>query len=94
MKIFESPLTGRRFALSSLAAIILSFLFPLTGLAQPPPTRATLRVTAHDASARPVASVLAQLKLKGTAASTAPTNEQGEAEFTNLAPGIYELMVS
>lgn len=38
--------------------------------------------------------MLAQLKLKGTAASTAPTNEQGEAEFTNLAPGIYELMVS
>jgi hypothetical protein len=79
--------------LLSFAAIGLSLLLCGAGFAQQ--TRAgVIRVTASDESDKPVAGVLVEVKLKGTVTATAVTNEKGEAEFANLSPGSYEVVVS
>ncbi|HXG91998.1 MAG TPA: carboxypeptidase regulatory-like domain-containing protein [Blastocatellia bacterium] len=54
---------------------------------------ATLRVTVYDESEKPVAGVVAHLKLKGAVVAMQTTNEQGKAEFTNLEPGTYDISV-
>ena len=75
-----------------LLAIALTLLFSISTFAQ---TRAgSIRVTAFDESEKPVAAVLVELKLKGSVVATTPTNEKGEAEFSNLAAGTYEVVVS
>ncbi|MEK6322016.1 MAG: TonB-dependent receptor [Acidobacteriota bacterium] len=51
-------------------------------------------MTALDESDKPVSGVLVELKLKGSLVSTTATNEKGEAEFTQLVAGTYEVAVS
>jgi Carboxypeptidase regulatory-like domain len=79
--------------LSLLCAVSLSLLFSSSVCAQQTRT-AVLRVNASDESDKPVAGALVEAKLKGSVTATATTNEKGEAEFANLAPGTYELVVS
>src|SRR5436190_19540626 len=53
-----------------------------------------IRVTASDESDKPVVGVLVEVKFKGTVSATLVTNDKGEAEFANLVPGSYEVVVS
>ncbi len=52
---------------------------------------AAIRVVTRDEAGKPVASVRLELKRAGAAGGTTVTNENGEAEFANPAPGVYEL---
>src|SRR5690242_6356950 len=75
-----------------LIAIGLCLLLSSVSFAQQ--ARALMRVTTSDATDKPVAGVLVEVKLKGSVAATGITNEKGETEFVNLAPGGYEVVVS
>lgn len=80
-----------------LSAIALTLLLTMSVPASVPPQigrSAVIRVSAFDESDKPVSGVLVEAKLKGSAVATAATNEKGEAEFTKLAPGTYEIVVS
>lgn len=79
--------------LLSLFVIGLFLLSPAAGLAQQV-RPGVIRVSASDESDKPVAGALVEVKLKATVAATAVTNEKGEAEFANLTPGTYEVVVS
>ncbi|HLF84379.1 MAG TPA: carboxypeptidase-like regulatory domain-containing protein, partial [Blastocatellia bacterium] len=76
-----------------LLTIALSLVFLMSVQAQQIRS-AVIRVTAFDESDKPVAGVLVEAKLKGSLVGTTTTNEKGEAEFTTLAPGTYEVVVS
>lgn len=76
-----------------IAVIGLSLVLSGAGFAQR--ARAgVIRVTASDESDKPLAGVLVEVKLKGSVAASAVTNEKGEAEFPNFAPGTYDVVVS
>ncbi len=76
-----------------LFAIIL--LLPFLISAQARQIRsAIIRVTAFDESDQPVSGVLVEVKKGGSVVGTTTTNEKGSAEFTTLAPGAYEVVVS
>src|SRR5262249_35898913 len=77
----------------SILTITLSLIFILSGHAQQV-SNVSIRVTATDESEKPVAGVVVELKLKGKLVSTSATDEKGEAEFANLLPGTYEVIVS
>ncbi|HXU39420.1 MAG TPA: carboxypeptidase regulatory-like domain-containing protein, partial [Blastocatellia bacterium] len=53
-----------------------------------------VRVTASDETDKPVVGALVEVKLKGSVAASAVTNEKGEADFPNLLPGSYDVVVS
>ena len=93
---FNPRLVNRLRFFSSFIAVVLVFLLSLTAFAQQPRPQATIRVITNDESEKPVAAVSVRLKLKGATvnAGTATTNEKGEAEFANLAPGTYEVAVA
>ncbi|MFP5261138.1 MAG: carboxypeptidase regulatory-like domain-containing protein [Blastocatellia bacterium] len=55
---------------------------------------ATVRVSTNDESEKAVAGVRVELKLGGAVVATAVTNERGEAEFSGVAAGTYEVAVS
>jgi hypothetical protein len=55
---------------------------------------ATVRVSTNDEAEKAVAGVRVELKLDGAVVATAITNERGEAEFSGVAPGTYEVAVS
>lgn len=76
-----------------LLAIASIFLFSIQIGAQPGRS-AVIRVTALDESDKPVTGALVEVKLKGSVVATTVTNEKGEAEFTKLAPGTYEVAIS
>ncbi|MGH9765801.1 MAG: TonB-dependent receptor [Blastocatellia bacterium] len=50
-----------------------------------------IRVMASDEAGKPVAAVRVELKRSGEAPRAVVTNEKGEAEFANAAPGAYEI---
>ena len=77
----------------SLLAIALIFLFSIQ-IGAHPGRSAGIRVTALDESDKPVPGALVEVKLKGSVVATTVTNEKGEAEFTKLAPGTYEIAIS
>src|SRR3954469_17444144 len=92
MQFFSSS----RFAkfISSVNALALALVLSLNAFAGQSRAQATLRVTAHDEAEKPVAAVVVQVKLNGATVATATTNEKGEAEFSNLAPGTYGVAIS
>jgi len=53
-----------------------------------------VRISANDEADKPVADVIVELKLNGAVAGSATTDDKGEARFTNVAPGTYEVAVS
>jgi hypothetical protein len=76
-----------------LLPIISIFLFSLQVVAQPGRS-AVIRVTASDESDKPVPGALVEVKLNGSVVATTVTNEKGEAQFAELAPGTYEVSIS
>jgi hypothetical protein len=84
--------TRRHFLFSlTLAAVI--FLLSLTALAQQS-RPAVIRITALDETGKAAASVQVEVKRSGAVVAATSTNEKGEAEFANLAPGTYEIIVA
>src|SRR5437773_389130 len=81
-----------RIAILSIIAIALSLLSSAV-VAQPARAGVVL-VTASDETDKPVAGVLVEVKLKGSVAASAVTNDKGEADFPNLLPGSYDVVVS
>src|SRR5260370_7735049 len=55
---------------------------------------ASLRITAFDESNAAVTKAQIQLWFQGKSVNTTTTNAQGEAEFLNLPPGSYNVVIS
>ena len=77
-----------------LTALALVLALPFSLIAQQTRTGATVRVTTHDEAEKAVAAVAVELKRGGVAVTRTITDEKGVAEFTNVAPGTYEVVVS
>ena len=63
-------------------------------MARQAPAGARLRVTAHDEAERAVAAVVVELKRGSAVVMKTTTDDKGIAEFANVAPGTYEVVVS
>jgi hypothetical protein len=85
-----------RFAklIRTVNAVALALVLSLSAMAAQSRSAATIRITTHDESDKPVAAVVVELKLNGKVVTTAKTNENGEAEFSNVALGTYDVSVS
>src|ERR1044071_3648641 len=92
MQLFGSS----RFAelIRSVNAVALAFVLSLSAMAAQSRSTATVRITTHDESDKPVAAVVVELKLNGAVVATSKTNDNGEAEFSNVALGTYDVSVS
>jgi len=79
-----------------LRGILVAFwlLCQAAAVCDTPPPGAKLEVLIHDSSNQPAAGVRVQLKSGPEVVSSAETDAQGQAAFTNLKPGHYELTVS
>lgn len=84
----------RQHTYSCLGIVLLLLFCSFGALAQQPHSSAAVQVITNDEAGNPVTAVQVQLKLKGAIVSTATTSRNGETEFTNLAPGTYEVMVT
>jgi hypothetical protein len=62
-------------------------LISASAFAQQSGPAALVRISARSQSDKPVEGVQAQLILRGTVIGSTTTNEKGEAEFVNIAPG-------
>ncbi|MGA9772617.1 MAG: TonB-dependent receptor [Blastocatellia bacterium] len=85
-----------RFAqwIRSVNAVALALVLSLSAMAGQSRSTSTVRITTHDETDKPVAAVLVELKLKGAVVATSKTNEKGEAVFSNIALGNYDVSVS
>jgi hypothetical protein len=77
----------------SLLATITLLIISSLNIAAQPSRSATIRVVTLNDSNQPISAVTVQIKLKGASVRTAATNEQGLAEFPNIAPGVYEVAI-
>src|SRR5436305_13344548 len=92
MQFFNSP---RLHTLTrSLTALALVLALSFSVMAQQVRSGATMRVTTHDEAEQAVAAVVVELKLGGAVVSKTTTDGRGVAEFTNVAPGTYEVAIS
>src|SRR5438128_4454699 len=78
----------------SFTALALVLALPLSLMAGQARIGATVRVTTHDEAEKAVAAVTVELKRDGAVVAKTTTNEKGIAEFNNVAPGSYEVVVS
>jgi hypothetical protein len=92
MYFFNSPPVNRFF--KSATAVCLALLLSMSASGGQQRRGATVRVSTNDEAGKAVAGVRVELKLNGAVAAAAATNEKGEAEFANVAPGTYEVAVS
>jgi hypothetical protein len=74
--------------------LIVCGLFSASAFAQQSGPAAFVRISARSQSDKAVEGVQAQLILRGTVIGSTTTNEKGEAEFVNIAPGSYEIVVT
>jgi len=79
-------------AILSLLVIFVSSL--LAPAAQAQTNAGVIKVTAVDESEKPVSGAVVELKLKGAVVGTTTTNDKGEAEFTKVAHGTYEVGIA
>lgn len=86
---FRFSLPFQRRTISLLFITILLALTASDLKAQSP----AVRVTTSDEAGKPVAAARVELKRAGAEPRAAITNDKGEAEFTNVAPGDYEITV-
>ena len=93
MPEFKSILVKRGLAYLC-SALLVCGLFSASAFAQQSRPAALVRIITSSESDKPVAGVEVQLKLRGTVVGTTKTNEKGEAEFVNIAPGTYEVVVT
>ncbi|PYV88359.1 MAG: hypothetical protein DMG05_15700, partial [Acidobacteria bacterium] len=91
--IFNFPGSRKLLSLSCWVIILLAPFSPSIKASQSSPL-ATVRVRTHEEAGNPVAGVLVELKLEGSPVRSLTTSERGEAEFANLAPGTYEIVIS
>src|SRR5437868_2501862 len=77
-----------------LVALALVPALTLSAMARQARTGASVRVTAHDEAERAVAAVIVELKRNGAVVTKMTTDEKGVAEFANVAPGTYEVVIS
>jgi hypothetical protein len=89
MQFIFSPSALRRTSALVVTAFLSALISPLA-LAQ----SVAVRVTARDEADKPVAAVRVELRRAGASVSAAATDEKGEAEFTNVAPGTYEIVAA
>ena len=92
MYFFDSSPVKRFY--KSVTAALLAILLSTGALAGQQRVAATVRVSANDEAGKAVAGVGVELKLKGAVVATLITNEKGEVEFSGVAPGTYEVVVS
>src|SRR2546423_12104532 len=78
----------------TLMALGLVLALSFSVIAQQVRSGATMRVITHDEAEQAVAAVVVELKRNGTVVSKTTTDEKGIAEFTNIAPGTYEVVTS
>jgi hypothetical protein len=78
----------------AFTALALALALPFSVMAQSARPGATVRVTTHNEAEQPVAAVAVELKRNGTVVAKAMTDEKGVAEFANVAPGTYEVVIS
>lgn len=92
MQFFRSP----RFHqwTRSLTSLALVLALAMSAMAAQARAGATVRVTAHDEAEQAVAAVVVELKRGGTIVTKTTTDEKGVVEFTNVAPGTYEVVIS
>src|SRR5262249_6807284 len=80
--------------ITSILSLLVIFVSSLLAPAAQAQTNAgVIKVTAVDESEKPVSGAVVELKLKGAVVGTATTNEKGEAEFTNITQGTYEVSI-
>src|SRR6185369_16809828 len=79
-------------AILSLLVIFVSSL--LAPAAQAQTNAGVIKVTAVDESEKPVSGAVVELKLKGAVVGATTTNDKGEAEFTKVAHGTYEVGIA
>src|SRR5205085_6632380 len=82
------PLTRALVVLALMPSLAFSMM------ARQAPAGARLRVTAHDEAERAVAAVVVELKRGSAVVIKMTTDDKGIAEFANVAPGTYEVVVS
>jgi Carboxypeptidase regulatory-like domain/TonB-dependent Receptor Plug Domain len=87
----EPDLFRSRFILSVVALLLL---FSIAGLAGQSGQSGQIRILTQDEANNPVSGVTIQVKRANEIVSEIATNEKGEADATNLAPGKYEIVVS
>ncbi|HKV39539.1 MAG TPA: carboxypeptidase regulatory-like domain-containing protein, partial [Blastocatellia bacterium] len=75
---------------ASLVAVL--FLSIPGAFAQSPST--SLLIVTRDASDKPVVGAVVDVKRNGTSVTSGVTNEKGEAHFTDLPPGNYQVVIS
>jgi hypothetical protein len=92
MYFFITPPAKKFF--NSVTAVSLALLLSISALGGQQRLASTVRVSTNDEAEKAVAGVRVELKLKSAVVATAVTNEKGEAEFTGVAPGTYEVVVS
>src|SRR4030095_2768141 len=73
---------------------IFLFSMPISAQSGRTAVSSVIRVTALDEFDKPVTGAQVEVKLKGAVVATTLTNEKGEGEFTGLAPGTYEVVIS
>jgi hypothetical protein len=78
----------------SVTAASLALLLSMTALAAVQRAGATVRVSANDEAGKAVAGVKVELRQASAVAATTITNEKGEAEFSGVAPGTYDIVAS
>src|SRR5207237_7464196 len=78
----------------SVMGLALVLAFAVRTRAQQVRTGTSVRVTTRDEADKAVAAVVVELKRNGVIVIKATTSEKGEAEFTNVAPGTYEIVIS
>lgn len=76
------------------SALLACVLFSASAFAQQSRPAALVRISTNSESDKPLAGVQALLKLRGTVVARTLTNDKGEAEFVNLTPGTYEVVVT
>jgi hypothetical protein len=92
MYFFIPPPIKRFF--KSVTAVSLALLLSISALAGEQRAGATVRVSAIDEAEKAVGGVRVELRLAGAVVATTITNEKGEAEFSGVAAGTYEVVVS
>ena len=73
-----------------LSPLLLAFLLSFAVFAQ----SSTIKILTVDDAGKPLVTVKVELKKAGVVVSNATTNEKGEAQFTNVSPGTYEIVTS
>src|SRR5581483_9600556 len=94
MLFFKPRYNRKNYSLPVLILLALACVLSIPGFARQSKQTSIIVVTAADQPGKPVAGAQAQIKLKDAVISTATTGEEGKAEFKNIAPGTYELIVT